>query len=111
VRSGLEKNSKGAQSTRDQLRQRLDEINNKQLTSKNLSASYTRAKNTYVKEKLLLDGVRTRAQSQAMELAMPRFAVSVKQEAEPPSFAARPRVSLNLMLGALVGLVVGLALA
>ena len=111
VRSALEKNLKGAQATRDQLRARLDEINAKQLASKNLSANYTRAKNTYIKEKLLLDGVRTRAQSQAMELAMPRFAVSVKQKAEPPSFPARPRVSLNLLLGAVVGLVVGLGLA
>src|SRR6266566_6337201 len=42
---------------------------------------------------------------------MPRVAVSVKQVAEPPSFPARPRVGLNLMLGGLVGLVVGLGLA
>jgi capsular exopolysaccharide synthesis family protein len=60
---------------------------------------------------MLLDGVRTRAQTQTMELAMPRMAVSVKQVAEPPSYAARPRVGLNLALGALVGLVVGLGLA
>ena len=79
--------------------------------TKNLSANYTRAKNAYIKEKLLLDGVRTRAQTQTMELAMPRMAVSVKQVAEPPSYAARPRVGFNLLLGALVGLVVGLGLA
>ncbi len=42
---------------------------------------------------------------------MPRMAVSVKQVAEPPTFAARPRVGLNLALGALVGLIVGLGLA
>jgi succinoglycan biosynthesis transport protein ExoP len=111
VRSALEKNLKGSQSTREQLRKRLEEINNKQLEGKNLNANYTRAKNNYIKEKLLLDGVRTRAQTQTMELAMPRFAVSVKQKADPPSFPARPRVGLNLMLGMLVGLVVGLGLA
>ncbi len=83
----------------------------KQLASKNLGATYTRAKNLYIKEKMLLDGVRTRAQTQMMELAMPRVAVSVKQVAEPPSYAARPRVGLNLALGALVGLIVGLGLA
>src|SRR5207244_8635892 len=59
----------------------------------------------------LLDGVRTRAQTQTMELAMPRFAVSVKQVAEPPASPARPRVALNLTLGALVGLVLGIGLA
>ena len=59
----------------------------------------------------MLDGVRMRAQTQTMELAMPRFAISVKEAAEPPTNPARPRVSLNLMLGALVGLVVGLGLA
>ncbi len=111
IRSALEKNLKTAQATRDELRRRLEEINAKQLQTKTLSADYTRAKNKYIKEKLLLDGVRTRAQSQTIELAMPRIAVSVKQVAEPPSFPARPRVGLNLMLGALVGLVIGLGLA
>jgi succinoglycan biosynthesis transport protein ExoP len=111
IRVALEKNLKTAQATRNELRRHLDEINAKQLSNKNLSANYTRAKNTYIKEKLLLDGVRTRAQSQTMELAMPRVAVSVKQVAEPPSYPVRPRVGLNLMLGGLVGLVVGLGLA
>jgi polysaccharide biosynthesis transport protein len=111
IRQGLERNLKTAQGTRDELRKRLEQINAKQLQTKNLSANYTRAKNAYIKEKVLLDGVRTRAQTQTMELAMPRFAVSVKQVAEPPSFPARPRVGLNLTLGALVGLVIGIGLA
>lgn len=111
IRSALEKNLAAAQTTRDSLRTRLEEINQKQLSVKNASATYTRAKNNYIKEKMLLDGVRTRAQTQTMELAMPRMAVSVKQVAEPPSYPARPRVALNLALGALVGLVVGLGLA
>ncbi|HEY0369057.1 MAG TPA: polysaccharide biosynthesis tyrosine autokinase [Chthoniobacterales bacterium] len=111
IRTGLQKNLQGAQATRDQLRKRLDELNARQLASKNSSAEYTRAKNSYIKEKTLLDSVRARAQTQTMELAMPRMAVSVKQVAEPPSYPARPRVSLNLALGALVGLVVGLGLA
>ena len=111
IRSALEKNLKTAQTTRDELQKRLDAINQKQLTGKNTSATYTRAKNNYIKEKMLLDGVRVRAQTQTMELAMPRMAVSVRQVAEPPTYAARPRVGLNLALGALVGLVVGLGLA
>lgn len=111
IRSALEKNLHTAQTTRDEMAKRLEQINQKQLNSKNLSATYTRAKNSYIKEKMLLDGVRTRAQTQTMELAMPRMAVSVRQVAEPASYAARPRVSLNLALGAVVGLVVGLGLA
>jgi polysaccharide biosynthesis transport protein len=111
IRVALEKNLRTAEATRDELKRHLDEINAKQLANKDLSANYTRAKNTYIKEKLLLDGVRTRAQSQTMELAMPRVAVSVKQVAEPPSYPVRPRVGLNLLLGALVGLVVGVGLA
>ena len=111
IREGLERNLKSAQGTRDELRKRLEQINNKQLQTKNLSANYARAKNAYIKEKTLLDGVRTRAQTQTMEMAMPRFAVSVKQVAEPPSYPARPRVGLNLTLGMLVGLVIGIGLA
>jgi succinoglycan biosynthesis transport protein ExoP len=112
IRGALEKNLKTAQLTRDQLRKRLDEINAKQLATKNLSANYTRAKNAYnIKEKLILDGVRTRTATQTMELAMPRVAVSVKQKAEPPSAPARPRVGLNLMVGMLAGLLLGIGLA
>jgi succinoglycan biosynthesis transport protein ExoP len=111
IRQGLERNLKTAQGTRDELRNRLDQINNKQLQTKNLSANYARAKNAYIKEKTLLDGLRTRAQTQTMEMAMPRFAVSVKQVAEPPAYPARPRVGLNLTLGMLVGLVIGIGLA
>lgn len=111
IRAALEKNLQGAKATRDQLRSRLGEINAQQLSTKNQSANYTRAKNSYIKEKLLFDSVRQRAQSQTMELAMPRVAVSVKQVAEPPSYPARPRIPLNLALGALVGLVFGVGLA
>lgn len=111
IREGLERNLKTAQGAREALGKRLDQINEKQLQTKNLSANYTRAKNNYIKEKTLLDGVRNRAQTQTMELAMPRFAVSVKQVAEPQSYPARPRVGLNLTLGMLVGLVIGIGLA
>jgi capsular exopolysaccharide synthesis family protein len=111
IRQGLERNLKTAQGTRDELRKRLEQINTKQLQTKNQSASYARAKNAYIKEKTLLDGLRTRAQTQTMEMAMPRFAVSVKQVAEPPADPARPRVGLNLTLGMLVGLVIGIGLA
>ena len=111
VRDGLQRNLNSASATRDELQKHLGAINEQQLVSKNLSANYTRAKNAYIKEKSLRDGVRLRAQTQTMEMAMPRQAVSVKQVAEPPSTAARPRVALNLALGALVGLVLGLGLA
>jgi len=111
VRDALQRNLKSAEATSDSLKKRLDSINEQQLASKNLSANYVRAKNAYIKEKTLRDNVRLRAQTQTMEMAMPRQAVSVKQVAEPPSYPARPRVALNLALGALVGLVLGIGLA
>lgn len=111
VRDALKRNLNSAQSTRDELKKRLADINEAQLAQKNLSANYVRAKNAYIKEKSLRDGVRLRAQTQTMEMAMPRQAVSVKQVAEPAASAARPRVALNMALGALVGLVLGIGLA
>ena len=111
VRSALQKNMKTAETTRDEFQKRLDTINQRQLSQRTLSANYSRAKNNYIKERTLLDGVRMRAQSQTMELAMPRVAVSIKQKAEPALFPARPHVSMNLILGSLVGLLIGLGLA
>jgi len=111
VRDALQRNLNSAQNTRDELKKQLADINEKQVTSKNLSSNYTRAKNAYIKEKTLRDNVRLRAQTQTMEMAMPRQAVSVKQVAEPPAAPARPRVALNMALGALVGLVAGIGLA
>lgn len=111
VRDALQRNLNSAESTRDKLKKQLDSINQAQLASKNQSENYTRAKNAYIKEKTLRDSIRLRAQTQAMEMAMPRQAVSVKQVAEPATSPARPRVGLNLALGALVGLVLGIGLA
>src|ERR1043166_3919770 len=111
IREGVQRNLRTAESTRDEMKKRLEQINSKQLQTRTISPNYPRAKNAYIKEKTLFDNLRTRAQTQTMELAMPRFAVSVKQVAEPPTYAARPRVGLNLTLGALVGLVVGVGLA
>ncbi len=111
VRDALKRNLNSAQETRDELKKRLIDINDAQLAQKNLSANYVRAKNAYIKEKSLRDGLRLRAQTQTMEMAMPRQAVSVKQVAEPAPSAARPRVALNMALGALVGLVLGIGLA
>ncbi|MGI8890639.1 MAG: GumC family protein [Chthoniobacterales bacterium] len=111
VRDALQRNLNSAGATRDQLKKRLVTINQEQLASKNLSANYTRAKNAYIKEKTLRDSIRLRAQTQTMEMAMPRQAVSVKQVAEPAPYPARPRVTLNLALGALVGLLLGVGLA
>lgn len=111
MRDALQRNLNSAQTTRDELKKQLADINEKQVTSKNLSSNYTRAKNAYIKEKTLRDNVRLRTQTQTMEMAMPRQAVSVKQVAEPASVPARPRVALNMALGALVGLVLGIGLA
>jgi len=111
VRDALQRNLNSAQTTRDELKKQLADINEKQVASKNLSSNYTRAKNAYIKEKTLRDNLRTRTQTQTMEMAMPRQAVSVKQVAEPGPFPARPRVALNLGLGALVGLILGIGLA
>src|SRR6266404_5177643 len=94
IREGILRNLKSAQGTRDELKNRLDQINSKQLQTKNLSANYARAKNAYIKEKLLLDGVRTRAQTQTMEMAMPRFAISVKTMDDVESLLGVPVLAI-----------------
>lgn len=111
IRKSLDINLKIAESTLGVLEKKLGEKQQEQRDSRTLSQEYLEAKNRQVQARRLLDVATMRYQSQMMELTMPRNPVRVWQEAEPEFMPAKPRVALNMALGVLAGLVVGIGLA
>jgi polysaccharide biosynthesis transport protein len=59
----------------------------------------------------LLEEAKTRLSSETMERTMPQKPATIRDSAEPPSLPSRPKILLNLFLGAVAGLVLGVAFA
>ena len=64
-----------------------------------------------LQERKLLEEAKTRLSSETMERTMPQKPATIRDPAEPPSFPSRPKILLNLSLGAVAGLVLGVAFA
>ena len=79
------------------------------ISEKTASARYLDARYRYLQERKLLDAAKTRLSSEAMEHRIPQKATTIRDPAEPPSFPSQPKILLNLFLGAVAGLVLGVA--
>jgi polysaccharide biosynthesis transport protein len=84
---------------------------NAQQEMKTASAQYLDAKYRYLQERKLLEEAKTRLSSETMERTMPQKPATIRDPAEPPSLPSRPKILLNLFLGAVAGLVLGVAFA
>ena len=84
---------------------------NAQQEMKTASAQYLDAKYRYLQERKLLEEAKTRLSSETMERTMPQKPATIRDPAEAPSFPSRPKILLNLFLGAVAGLVLGVAFA
>jgi succinoglycan biosynthesis transport protein ExoP len=84
---------------------------NAQQEKKTASAQYLDAKYRYLKERKLLETAKTRLSSETMERTMPQTPATIRDRAEPPTLPSRPKVILNLFLGVVAGLVLGIGFA
>ncbi len=84
---------------------------NAQQEKKTASAQYLDAKYRYLQERKLLETAKTRLSSETMERTMPQTPATIRDRAEPPTFPSRPKVILNLFLGVVAGLVLGVGFA
>jgi polysaccharide biosynthesis transport protein len=82
-----------------------------QQEKKTASAQYLDAKYRYLQERKLLEQAKTRLSSETMERTMPQKPAAIRDQAEPASKASRPKVVLNMILGVIAGLVLGIAFA
>jgi succinoglycan biosynthesis transport protein ExoP len=82
-----------------------------QQEKKTASAQYLDAKYRYLQERKLLETAKTRLSSETMERTMPQQPATIRDPAEPATLPSRPKVILNLFLGVVAGMVLGVAFA
>ena len=82
-----------------------------QQEKKTVSAQYLDAKYRYLQERKLLEEAKTRLSSQTMERTMPQKPAAIRDQAEAASKPSRPKVLLNIGLGVIAGLVLGIGFA
>ena len=89
----------------------LSVTQDEQQAKKTASVQYIDAKYRYVQERKLLEAAKSRLNSETMERTMPQQSAAIRDRAEPSLFPARPKVFLNMAIGAVAGLMLGIGLA
>ncbi len=93
------------------LEDQLAQAEQRQRDAKQQSAVYARAKADYNEARRILESAKVRLQTREMDSSMPLTPGIIWERATESSFPARPNVWLNMALGILVGLIVGIGLA
>jgi len=111
VRRGLVAQVAIGQNSLQSMEQNLANSQVAQQEKKTASAQYLDAKYRYLQERKLLEQAKTRLSSETMERTMPQKPAAIRDQAEPASKPSRPKVGLNMILGVLAGIVLGIAFA
>lgn len=93
------------------LENELASARDQQQGAKSGTVEYIEAKSNYIQALALLEAAESRLSSERMQLTMPQSPAIIWETAEPSSFPVRPRVMLNMILGVVVGLVLGIGAA
>lgn len=93
------------------LEKELEAARADQQGSKNATVEYIEAKSAYIQALALLEAAETRLSTERMQLTMPQSPAILWEEAEPSNQPVRPRILLNMILGIVVGLVLGVGSA
>lgn len=72
---------------------------------------YTESKKDYEMQKEMLKDMQSKLYSESIDIMMPKTPTVIHEHAEPNYSPAKPNVTLNLLLGAVVGLGFGIGLA
>jgi capsular exopolysaccharide synthesis family protein len=110
LRRTLEANLKIAEDSLQRLENQLSQSRSSQQEGKTRSAVYNAAKTNFINARKILEAAETRLATQTMERSMPQNPAIIWERAEISTIPSRPRVMLNLALGAIVGLVFGVGL-
>lgn len=110
-RASLESSLAIAESRLDALDRSLTGARGEQEDSRLVAVEYTEAKNRYIQSKRLLEAAQVRLSSEALQLTMPQSPAIVWEQAEPINSPVRPNILLNMLIGIVGGLVLGIGAA
>jgi polysaccharide biosynthesis transport protein len=111
ILKGLAAELEIAQNSLKAMQANLASTQDQQQQKKTASEQYLNAKYRYIQERKLLEAAKTRLNTESMERTMPQQSAAIRDRAEPTLFPSRPKVMLNLALGAIAGVMLGIGLA
>jgi succinoglycan biosynthesis transport protein ExoP len=111
ILKGLQTQLEIAQNSFKAIQGNLTSTQDQQQQKKTASVQYLDAKYRYIQERKLLEGAKTRLNTELMERTMPQQSAAIRDRAEPALFPSRPKVLLNLMLAGCAGIALGIGLA
>jgi len=111
LRKTLETNLQIAERQLEKMVTRLDELRKGQTDLRIRNTEYVSAKSDYIQAKQQLEQAESAMQLKMMEQFMPLKPAQIWSRAVVPEQPARPRIMLNMALGVIVGLVMGVGLA
>lgn len=112
ILAGLTNQVVSLKARRDQLQQAVDQAKTQVAEEAQRSGDYFRAKRELENKQKIRDAILLRTLQEEVDLALPKQSmVQVVNVAEPSIRPVRPNIPLNIILGAVVGLVMGVGLA
>ena len=101
-----------AKTTKDSVAKQLEELRTQQRQARLVSGEYDTLKEEYIKQKNLLDEAEKQGNQKTTDYELPNVPAFVwNGGAEKPTVPSSPNVPLNMAVGVLIGLVVGVSLA
>lgn len=97
--------------TRDEIAKHLLELRDQQRVNRSGNDDFRRLSDEYKRSKLLLDAAESAVQKEKIENTLPVTPIYILNKAELPLVPSSPRVTLNIAIGVLLGLIVGVGLA
>jgi succinoglycan biosynthesis transport protein ExoP len=111
LRKSLETSLGITESKMATLQGELDSLRDGQHISRAQEAEYTQAKNEYIQSRRLLEAAEARLSTERMQLVMPMSPATIWERAEPSNSPVSPNILLNMALGVVGGLILGVGFA
>jgi len=111
LRKSLETSLNLAESSLGSMQNQLDGLRGDQQVTRAQETEYSQAKNEYIQARRLLEAAEARVSTERMQLVMPMDPARIWERAEPNNNPVSPNILLNMILGVIGGVVLGIGFA